>query len=725
MDAEALLEGLNADQRDAVTCTAAPLCIIAGAGTGKTRVLTRRIAHRVAVGDAEPHRVLALTFTRKAAGELRTRLAGMGLRDAIAAGTFHGIALAQLRTRWIERGEREPQILDRKYALVARQLPRRAGQRDINPLDAISEIEWAKARRITPQHYADEALAHNRRPPMPAADMAAAYERYEQEKARRGFVDFDDLLSLCERALAADANFAATQRWRFRHLFVDEFQDVNPLQFALLRAWLGDRSDLCVVGDPRQAIYAWNGADAGYLNDFSRHFPGSEVRELRDNYRSTPQILAVANAVIGRREAGAPLRPNRPPGEPPQILEYPTDAHEARGIARALRDSHGPGRPWSDQAVLVRTNAQAALIADALGRVGIPHRVRGGAALTSQPEIKTALSQLRSARVPFAVAIADLEADVTGRFAPDDEVEAASDPSVSRIPRSDRLARDRTGRGSPAPSGGRDGSRTGAGDGVGAGEEERRANLAALVQLANDYLGLDSSASAAGFISWLHASARSEDAAGAADAVEVATFHAAKGLEWPIVHVAGVEAGLVPIGHAKTPDGEAEERRLFYVALTRAERMLRCSWAMQRTFGSRVSSRQPSPYLAEVRDVLGAMAAGSEPVDGLVEVRRERQRLAARNGQGPRAVPRPDPAASLSTGDLAVLDALKAWRFNQAHAANVPASVVFQDQTLEAVAVARPHDVNDLLALPGIDRMKVTRFGDSLLAVVADHRAQG
>ena len=167
MDAGALLEGLNADQRESVTCTAAPLCIIAGAGSGKTRVLTRRIAHRVATGDAEPHRVLALTFTRKAAGELRSRLAGMGLRDAIAAGTFHGIALAQLRTRWIERGEREPQILDRKYALVARQLPRRAGHRDVNPLDAVSEIEWAKARNIGPAHYADEAAAVQ--PPSPAA----------------------------------------------------------------------------------------------------------------------------------------------------------------------------------------------------------------------------------------------------------------------------------------------------------------------------------------------------------------------------------------------------------------------------------------------------------------------------------------------------------------------------------------------------------------------------
>ncbi len=775
MDADGLLQGLNPDQHDAVVCAAAPLCIIAGAGSGKTRVLTRRVAHRVAVGDAEPHRVLALTFTRKAAGELTARLAGLGLRDTIAAGTFHGIALAQLRARWIERGEREPQLLDRKYSAVARQLPRRASQRDVNPLDAIAEIEWAKARRIAPRDYAEEALQHNRRPPMPPHDMAAVYERYEEDKHRRGLVDFDDLLMLCERALASDPAFAATQRWRFRHLFVDEFQDVNPLQFALLRAWLGDRSDLCVVGDPRQAIYAWNGADAGYLNDFTRHFPGSEVRELRDNYRSTPQILAVANAVIGHREAGAPLRANRPSGEPPEIVQYTTDADEARGIARAVRDAHGPGRPWSDQAVLTRTNAQAALIADALGRAAIPHRVRGGAALLSRPEVKSALARMRSSSVPFAVALADLDAEVTGRFVDDDDpvtrgddtgdgprgatadLARAADPTLaatsdarrdaatSRIPRGSRPSPTSRGvqpsRRTPttdrhAPETGphdvrsaqargtgtdeRDGPPGGA-DQVGSGAQERRANLAALVQLGRDYLGLDSSASAAGFAAWLNAAARSDDAAGAGDAVEVATFHAAKGLEWPIVHVAGVEGGLVPIGHARTPDAEAEERRLFYVALTRAERVLRCSWATQRTFGSRVSNRQPSPYLSEVREVLGSLAAGRRPVDGLVEVRRERERLAAEDGEGRRRVTLPAPGATLSDDEQAVLDALKSWRATQARFAKVRASTVLTDEALEAVAINRPRDVAGLSALPGIDKMKARRFGETLLAVVAAH----
>ena len=699
-----LLDGLNAEQREAVVTPQSPLRILAGAGSGKTRVLTRRIAHRVVTDDVDPRHVLALTFTRKAAGELNSRLRALGLRDSVAAGTFHGIAYAQLRSRWADRNIKPPVLLDRKLGFLRRMLP--PGSDHTQALDLAGEIEWAKARAIPPDRY--ERAAASRKCSIPAARVATLFERYEEDKKKRRMVDFDDLLSLCRRAISADAEFAAAQRWRFRHLFVDEFQDVNPLQFALLRAWLGDRTDLCVVGDPRQAIYAWNGADAGYLNEFARHFPGAEVRELRDNYRSTPQILSVANAVIADREVGAPLRPNRPPGEPPAIVEYANDANEARGIARSVRDTHGPGRPWSDQAVLARTNAQAALIADALGRVGIPHRVRGGAALTAQPEVKEALRRLRGSRSPFPVALADLEAEVSGRFAEETDDEDPHNPSGTSLSGAEHNGRASDGEALPTE------------EGESQQAEQRRANLAALVQLGNDYLGLDPSASAAGFVQWLNAAARSEDAGGGNDAVEVATFHAAKGLEWPIVHVAGVEAGLVPIGHAKTPDAEAEERRLFYVALTRAERVLRLSWAAERTFGSRSSRRQPSPYLLEVKAVLDAMAGGRDPVDSLAEVRKERQRLAAQQGTGGRSRGAKS-AVALSAADAKVFDALKAWRLEQARAASVPAYVVFPDKTLEAVAVARPRDVAGLLALPGVGQVKATRYGETLLAVVAQH----
>ncbi|MFP5376806.1 MAG: ATP-dependent helicase, partial [Acidimicrobiia bacterium] len=338
----ALLDGLDPAQHRAVVCEAQPLCILAPAGSGKTRVLTRRIAHRVATGQAEAARVLTLTFTRKAAGELRARLGALGVREPIAAGTFHAVAYAQLRRRWADRGERPPVLLERKARLLAPLLPRaRAGagaRATVQPADLAAEVEWAKARLVPPSRYEAEVEAAGRRPPLPPATMAALYERYEHDKRRKGLVDFDDLLMLCALALEGDREFAAAQRWRFRHLFVDEFQDVNPVQFRLLQGWLGDRRDLCVVGDPDQAIYSWNGADPTLLTDFGRHFPGAEVVRLDRNYRSTSQIVAVGRAVLPPGGEGvADVTAVRGDGPLPVVRHFDTDVDEARGVARALR----------------------------------------------------------------------------------------------------------------------------------------------------------------------------------------------------------------------------------------------------------------------------------------------------------------------------------------------------------------------------------------------------
>src|SRR5215211_2624993 len=291
-----LLSGLTAPQLEAVTTPGQPLCILAGAGSGKTRVLTRRIAWRVSDGQALASHVLALTCTRRAADELSSRLAALGVRDQVAAGTFHAIAYAQLRRRWADSGQRPPALLDRKTRILARLLPARRSPSDVGPAEIAGEIEWAQARMVSPAGYAEAVAAAGRKPPMPAAAVTAIYERYQQEKRRQHLVDFDDLLLACAQALETDPAFAATQRWRFRHLFVDEFQDVNPLQFRLLEAWRDRRDDLCVVGDPRQAIYSWNGADPRYLTGFAERFEGATVVHLDENHRSTPQVVAVADA---------------------------------------------------------------------------------------------------------------------------------------------------------------------------------------------------------------------------------------------------------------------------------------------------------------------------------------------------------------------------------------------------------------------------------------------
>ncbi len=675
-----LTEGLNPSQYEAVTTDAAPLCILAGAGSGKTRVLTRRIAHRVLFGTADAPHVLALTFTRKAAGELRSRLSSLGVRDQVVAGTFHSVAYAQLRRRWSDRGERPPALLDRKVRLIAPLLGRhRPASAAVQPGDLAAEIEWAKARMIPASRYEAEANEAGRKPPLPAPVMAAVYESYEADKRKRGLVDFDDLLGLCARALQTDEEFAATQRWRFRHLFVDEFQDVNPVQFSLLTGWLGDRPDLCVVGDPNQAIYSWNGADPTLLTGFGRLFPGGATVRLDDNYRSTPQVLSLANAVLaspgpdatpGR---GAPaLRATRPEGPLPSVQCYPNDVAEARGVAARIRRSHGPTRPWSHFAVLARTNAQGLLFEQAFRDASVPYRVRGGGAFLHQAEVKEALAEM--ARMPAAVAfssrIADLEA----------------------------MARSEVG------------------------TEERRLSLDGLVRLAREYVSLDQQASVAGFSAWLAATVKGDEPDSDGDAVDIVTFHRAKGLEWPVVHVAGLERGLVPIGRAETPEAEAEERRLLYVALTRGRDELSCSWAERRTFGERSVSRSPSPWLSAIEAAIRAMRVEGPSGDWRQYLDRERTRLRALDG-GRRAGAKGRPALQGlgAEPDPEVFAALKAWRARAAKAANVPAYVIFHDTTLAAVAELRPRSREALLRVPGLGPVKAERYAAELLALVSEH----
>ena len=655
-----LLAGLTPAQIEAVTTAGQPLCILAGAGSGKTRVLTRRVAWRLAEGQAAASHVLALTFTRRAADELSSRLAALGVREHVATGTFHAIAYAQLRRRWADAGERPPALLDRKTRLLHRLLPARRSPSDPGPMELAAEIEWAQARMVSPAGYEEAVAAAGRRPPMPAAAVAAVYERYQQEKQRQQLVDFDDLLLRCAQALETDANFASTQRWRFRHLFVDEFQDVNPLQFRLLEAWRDGRDDLCVVGDARQAIYSWNGADPRFLTGFAARFPGATVVHLDDNHRSTPQVVAVANAVLDGM-GGHPLRAAGADGPMPTVTAYTTDAEEVRSVVRALRRRGGPGH-WSDLAVLARTNAQLVAFEEALQAAAIPHRLRGASAFLDQPAVRDTIAGLRRRPgTPLRAALPDLD--------------AAAEESA----------------------------------------DERGADLDVLARQAREFLALDPNGSVGGFVAWLTARLAREEPAVGGYAVELATFHAAKGLEWPVVFVVGLEQGLLPIGHATTPEARAEERRLLYVAVSRAERELHCSWAERRTFGTGTMARSPSPWLGAVEEAIRAMDRTAGDGDGWRTCVAD-GRAQLRSVTGGRRVPRAGERA-----DPAVLQALRSWRASTARASGVPAFVVFHDTTLAAVAEARPRDRSSLLALPGMGPVKADRYGDALLAVVAAH----
>lgn len=665
MEADRLLDDLDAAQREAVTTDAAPLRILAGAGSGKTRVLTRRLAHRVAVGTADPRHALVLTFTRRAASELRSRLGVLGIRDEVAAGTFHAIAYAQLRARWADRGVRPPDLLERKLPVVAKLVPSRGAA-----IDVLAELDWAAAQGLGPDDYAAELEHRGRRPAVSPTLVVATMRRYADHKRERRLVDFDDLLRLGAQHVRTDPDAAAATRWRYRHVFVDEFQDVNPLQFDLLRAWLGDRVDLCVVGDPRQAIYAWNGADAAYLTRFERWFPDATTVELTHNHRSTPQIVAAGAAVLGH---GTPVpATDRPEGPTPTVAELADELAEADAVARAVRDRHAPGTRWSSQAVLVRTNAQGVLVAEALRAAGVPHRIRGGAGLLDRPEVRSALGELRRHPGPFAVAVADLADAVSPAEVPPD----------------------------PAPAGaaGRSGAPI-ADDGP--IDDERRANLDMLVRLAGEYTRVDRLPSADGFSAWLTAALGTD--LPHRDAVDVATFHAAKGLEWPVVHLAGLEDGLVPIGHARTPAELAEERRLLHVAVTRAEHELHLTWARRRTVGNRAMEREPSPWLHPLIAATGPAAPTLPARRGLGLVRDELgDRVASRA---------PD----------ALLDALRHWRATRARVAGVEPRLVLDDAAVVELARSRPSSIDALAAVTGVGPMRAARFADDLLTLVAAH----
>jgi DNA helicase-2/ATP-dependent DNA helicase PcrA len=368
MSVDRLLVGLDADQRRAVESDAAPLAIVAAAGSGKTTVLTRRIAYRIERGHAEPRHIAALTFTRDAAGELRRRLRRLEIHESIEAGTFHSIALRLLRDRALTRNESMPALAPDRQRLVRECLKELGLELDAYP--AMTDIDWARARRIQPGDYERQSRAARRRgtvPPGRFADLAAAYERL---KRRRGVVDFDDLLDLNLRAVQTDEAFRSLVHWRFRHFFVDEAQDLNPLQHALLEAWRGGRADICLVGDPRQAIYGWNGSDHTTMTEVERVYPGVTVISLSTNYRCSPQVVNAGAAALNASGQRDDTASNRPDGTPLQIEAYPTVEAEAAAIValvRATLHHHSP----AGIAVLARTNDQLVPIEHALSAAEI------------------------------------------------------------------------------------------------------------------------------------------------------------------------------------------------------------------------------------------------------------------------------------------------------------------------------------------------------------------
>ena len=677
MTPDHLLDGLNQAQIRAVTAPAGRVLVIAGAGSGKTRVLTRRIAWRIARGETDPNRVLALTFTRKAAMELRDRQRQLGLRDRVPAGTFHSFALSQLRQRWDERRTVHPTLINSKIRFVARICRPPTG---VDLTDLVAEIEWARARLIEPDDYGAAARAAGRVAPVAPEFIAELMVDYRKEKRRKRVVDFDDLLELAIRDVRADPDYGAAVRWRHRHFYVDEFQDVNPLQHALLTEWLGDRDDLFLVGDPRQSIYAWNGADPDLMNSMIGA-TGITTVNLRDNYRSTPQVLGLADTVLEATPGWATpaedssLIGHRPDGPAPTLTRYDSDRAEAVGIAEAVRLANAGGYRYSQQAVLVRTNAQLAVIEQELSALRIPSRVRSGPGPLGSPEVKAVLGAIGRQGIDLVQQLEELDQQLAREPEPAPDSDPAGESSTAAV----------------------------------AGQLERHSNLAALSRLIHDYLTTEPVPSGTGFLAWL-ATVNGSDVEAEEEAVDLVTFHGAKGLEWPVVHVAGLEDGFVPIVYATTRAQLGEEMRLLYVALTRAEQSLNLSWAAKRTFGTKSIARDAAPIVARLAAAIDKVGGSSITPDWRSHIARSRE--AIDGSRDPATEPTP------ANGADEIYAELRRWRERKARAGQVPAHVIVSDRALRAVADHRPTTMTRLATVAELRPAKLTRFGPEILDII-------
>ena len=686
MTPDSLLDALDPEQRAAARAVTGPVCILAGAGTGKTRTITHRVAYAVASGTVAPSALLAVTFTARAAGEMRTRLRGLGV-GGVQARTFHAAAMKQLGYFWPKVvGGPPPQLLTNKYGLVANAAARarlRPGTSEVR--DLLSELEWAACTLVSPEAYPAAAAAAGRTPPFDPAVVAQVYSAYGDLKQAQGVADFDDLLLLTAAVLEEHADVAEEFRSRYRSFVVDEYQDVTPLQQRLLNAWLGGRDDLCVVGDVNQTIYSFTGATPDHLVGFRSRFPhATEVRLVRD-YRSTPQVVGMANAVIAKataRAARLELVAQRPPGPAPVLVEHDDEPAEATAVSARCRELVRSGTPASQIAVLYRVNAQAAAYEAALGDAGVPYVVRGGERFFERKEVREAVLLLRGAA-----------------RAGDDDAPAGLGDAVADVLR-----------------GGLSWQREAPPAGAGA-TRERWESLAALHRLAVDLAAADPAAGLRELVAELEERAAAQHAP-TVDGVTLSSLHAAKGLEWDAVFLVGLVDGTVPLVHADTPAQVEEERRLLYVGVTRAREHLSLSWALSRSPGGR-ASRRPTRFLdGMLQGVSTRAAAGPAP-------RPARRAAAAATCRicGAGLVAAVDRklgrcADCPSDRDDALYDALRDWRAGRAKELGQPAYCVFTDATLAAIAEQRPGSVAALVTIPGIGQSKLDKFGEDVLGLV-------
>ncbi len=683
---EELLAALDPDQREVAEHLSGPLCVLAGAGTGKTRAITYRIAHGVAVGAYQPTQVLAVTFTARAAGEMRSRLADLGV-PGVQARTFHSAALRQLTYFWPTAiGGTRPPIQEHKAGLVGAAARRVGlGTDRATVRDLAAEVEWAKVTMTLPEDYAARAAAAGRTDVagLDPQTVATVLMSYEDAKTERGVIDFEDVLLLMVGVLADREDVAAQVRGQYKHFVVDEYQDVSPLQQRLLDLWLGRRRQLCVVGDVSQTIYSFTGATPDFLTGFASRYEGARTVRLSRDYRSTPQVVHLANRVLARSRRGGgnlrlpagavELQAQRPSGPAVRYETYDDDVAEAAGVVAQVQRVLGEGVALSEIAVLYRTNSQSEVLEQALAEAGIGYLVRGGQRFFAREEVKRAMVMLRAAaRTERTLLTGDLGEDV-------------------------RAVLSREGWAPQAPA-------------VRGAVRDRWESLDALVHLADD-LASTRGGDMGVFLDELTRRAEEQNAP-TVEGVTLSSLHAAKGLEWDAVLLVGACEGLLPISLAEGEASVEEERRLLYVGVTRAREHLVLSYARARNPGGR-PSRRPSRFL----DGIWPTAQPATP--------NRRTRDGAASGGSVRA--RAKEAAALfeeenDPATVALFEELRAWRAQVAKEASRPAYTVFADATLRSIAVVRPTELAQLSLIRGVGAVKLQEYGPAVLAAVREHR---
>ncbi len=710
--ADAVLDGLDPEQREVATALHGPVCVLAGAGTGKTRAITHRIAYGVRAGILHPSSVLAVTFTNRAAGEMRGRLRQLGA-GGVQARTFHSAALRQLQYFWPKAvGGGLPRLVDRKIQLVADAAAACRIRLDRGELrDVTGEIEWSKVTQTIPADYAAAAAKAGREAPRDPAEIAQLYAAYEDLKRDRAVIDFEDVLLLTVAILQDRHDIAEQVRSQYQHFVVDEYQDVSPLQQRLLELWLGERDSLCVVGDASQTIYSFTGATPDHLLDFRTRHPSATVVKLVRDYRSSPQVVHLANGLLAQARGRAAehrleLISQRAPGPEPVYAEYTDEPAEAEGAARRIRDLVASGVPAGEIAILFRTNSQSEIYEQALADAGVPYQLRGAERFFDRPEVRKAGAALRAA----------------ARFGGND---ALLDDTVD-LPSQVRAVLSGEGWTSRPPAG------SGA-------VRERWESLAALVNLAQDFAAAKPAATLGDLVAELDERASAQHAP-TVQGVTLASLHSAKGLEWDVVFLVGVAEGMMPITYAKTDEQIEEERRLLYVGVTRAREHLFVSWALSRSPGGR-ASRRPSRFLDGLRPG-SVRTAGRTGFGGAGGVERG---VGSSGGPAVRRTGR-TPARCRVCGrtltdagemklmrcedcpsdmDEGLYERLREWRAVQAERSGQPAFCVFTDKTLMAIAETVPEDEGELARIPGVGVRKLNRFGADVLAICAGQEPEG